>query len=1169
MFGKKNLMLMLYVCIIGAILLVIPLSITYDPDPYIAEIEVGPDLQIRSIQQAINMADEGTTIIVHQGVYKENLLINKGLTIKAAPGEKVTLMGDGRTRGSPDMWGSMEVITSPTPVTRVGFDYLFVNGTTWNDSAIKIQNGDNHVFKNCNFSNSKQGIWVHGNDHEDLSTIKNIRILDCRFTNLSGHAIYLQGTWAEVENNYINNSGDGIMVAFDWIAPNPQVGSIRDNRIENCSVGVNIVDSVVYNYEGNEIVDCEEGELLNSTTLESTGNTFTRCWNGTKVIDNSTPQIMGNTYIDCENPVVIDRCTGVRAYENMMTGTNIGFKPIYDELEHLDHDIAQNNTIDGRPVYYSFGDIGEDHDLNDYGQVFIANSSHSSYSIKNPSPCLTNILFSTDVDIGGSRLTTGLNELASDIFGEDVVIGNQAFPGTPLLMGSSDARIFNSTIEADPGVEDGVVLSGGSNLDMFSSSMTGEPNLIDSASRVDLYSYIGLKVLHQDEGVPVEGANYEFKVDDVVVHASSLFEGSDPETDPDGIAGPFWINYETLTMSSDIVHGVDLTVNATADRSFQGNRSVDGSEDHVEEFIIGDILRPSIPANLQGEAVANGEANRLTWDANTDDTVSYRIYYSLDGNWSLAGEVTGTEFDHTELPDGTLAFYQVTAVDEVGLESLPSVSVEVLTEDSMAPSPPRELRIYDITDDSFTLSWKKSLSPDVVLYEVHLVEADITRAPGSVKSSIRMIDSTTETTIVIQGMSDPDNKFAVRALDEADNPSGFSNPVSLEASDLTWPTISDIEWIKGAKSAKLSWKTDEPTECTVWFGSSIEDLSSYGPTALGNDHSYQMRDLSPNTTYYFYIHAVEPSGNDVIDDNEGQFYSFTTLASEGYMSLGITDQDNEPVSGVTVLASQGETQVRVVEVSVGVYEAFLVPGNWTISIVSSDHSPYDPFDVEILPFQWTNTTIQLSSILWEKANLTITVVDETGNTVPGAVIEFEGKDYTTGPGGKVTINGVATGKTYTIKISADGFETVEKEVSVPAKGKDQEETFTIIHEEGGPDGGGLLWIMLLILAIIFFLMVFVIILVVLKRKQEPEPEPRDLEEEHEQEDEAKEEEEEIKEGSIEDKPDLADIGVTEAIKKPVKKKAKKEKTDKKEKEEEGSEEKKDEIKKEEEKTEEE
>jgi len=245
MFGKKNLLLMAYTCIIGAVLLVLPLSFTYDPDPpHIAEIEVGPGYPIESIQRAINMADEGTVITVHGGEYRESLMITKGITIRSAPGETFTVRGDVLTRGPPLTRGIMVVIASPTPVTIDGGDYNF-SGTTWNDSAIKVQYGDNHVIKNANFSDSKQGVWVHGNDHEDLSTIKNIRILDCRFTNISGHAIYLQGTWAEVENNYINKSGDGIMVAFNWIAPNPQVGSIRDNRIENCSVGVNIVDSVV------------------------------------------------------------------------------------------------------------------------------------------------------------------------------------------------------------------------------------------------------------------------------------------------------------------------------------------------------------------------------------------------------------------------------------------------------------------------------------------------------------------------------------------------------------------------------------------------------------------------------------------------------------------------------------------------------------------------------------------------------------------------------------------------------------------------------------------------------------------------------------------------------------------------------------------------------------
>ncbi len=1123
---------------LGLISIIFSLSTITDLGVKLEEIHVGRDLQVDSIQLAIDLASEGTTIIVHQGEYHERLMISKGITLKAASGESFTLLGGGNSRGPPGSNGTMVTIASSTPVTIDGGDYNF-SGTTWNDSAIKIQHGDHHVVKNANFFDSRQGVWVHGNDHDDLSTIKNIRILDNTFNNISGHAIYLQGTWAEVENNRINNSGDGIMVAFGWIAQNSYVGSISNNRIENCSVGVNIIGSEVYNYEENDIVDCEVGEILNNTKQLSKGNSFIRCQNGTMVIEDSTPMIVENNYVDCQIPVVIEKCNGLRAYENEIIGTEIGFKPIFEEVSHLDHNISMNNTIDGNPIFYSFGDSGISMDLDDYGQVFIANSTSSTYLINGPTSCPMTVAYSEDIDISGSRITSGAQFFNSIISGDDIEFDYSDHMGTSLMMRSSDLKLYNSRIDGRSEERVALNIDEGSDAGLYSCEIVGLNIINDAASRIRFYSNIDLKVLHEDGIDPVEGAQFKIDVENSTVHSTPLFEGIEPLTGPDGMSEKYWIKYLTRSASTDTEHSVEFTVNATLDRSWEGNRSVDASRDHTEEFIIGDIRRPSTPKNLQGESVPDGESNRLTWDVNTDDTVSYRIYSLENENWTQVGEVTENVFDDSTTPHGTLANYRITAVDEVGLESPPSTSVEVMAQDFIGPKPPRDLRIFDITEDRFTLSWKISLSPDAEMYEVHLVEADMTRSPGSVKSSVRIVSSTADTTIVIQDMSDPENIFAVRAIDEAGNPSPFSNHVSLEANDLTWPTFSNLEWIFGAKTAKISWETNEPTTCTLFLGSSVEDLSAHGPTTLGKDHFFQVDNLLPNTTYYFYIFAVEPSGNDVTDDNEGAFYSFTTLLTEGYLAVTVQDEDSEPVSGITVLLKSGSIEVIGVETEPGIYEAFLLPGNWTITILSSDHSEHDPEVVEVLPFRWTNITIDLTSILWERANLTIIVVDENGNTVQWAVVDFDGKESITGPDGTVIIENVKTGVSYRIKVSADGFENFEKELFIPAKGVNQSETITIIHREEGSSDGSWIWILLLTAAVLLLIIILIIIMLVVKRRKDHEEEPEEPAKEIKEEKEEAEEEGEVKEGSMEEATDVKEAGIVSVPKKGLKKKSKK------------------------------
>jgi len=1106
MFFETRVWIISLLATLGLITLVLPLYTGADYEMIVEEIHVGFDLPVDSIQLAIDLATEGTTIVVHQGDYRERLRIGKGVTLKAAPGENFELSGGDQTRGPPGTRGTMVTIASSTPVTIDGGNFSY-EGDTWDDSAIKIQYGDNHIVKNANFSNSKQGIWVHGNDHDDESKIQNIRIFENTFTNISGHAIYLQGTWAEVENNHINDSCDGIMVAFDWIAPNPYVGSISGNIIENCDVGVNIVGSRVYNYEYNEIIGCGVGELLNNTEQGSVGNSFEDCPVGTKVINGSSPVLVENTYTDCDVPVQIDRCTGLRAYGNEITGTTTGFQPIYTKVEHLDHEIASNNTIEGNPVFYSFGDNEVAHVLEDFGQVFIANSSHSTYSVIEPSSCPTIIAFSTGVDIGGSRLTTGLDLFRSDLYGEGVTIGGPAFGDTPFGMDDSDLNIYNSTIEAGSEAESGVVMGSGSNLGMYNSTIGTEPDLVDTGSTIRFHSHIGLKVLHQDGGSPAEWAHYEFLVDDTRVHASSLFGGSDPETNPEGLAGPFWIKFGTMTRSVDTVHEVTVTVNATADRSFEGSRFidyVDATRSHIEEFVIGDILRPMVPRNLQGEIVAEGDANRLTWDRNTDDTLLYRVYYDDDDNWTLVGKAAGTTFDHSGLPSGTLASYRVTAVDEVGLESLPSTSVEVESVDQLAPAPPREVRISNVTTQSLTLSWKQSASNDVVEYEVHLVE----RSQGGELTSRKLIRKTSDLSVMVQDMSDPKNLFAVKAVDEVGLKSMFSSPVSIEADDLTWPEISDLEWTIGARSARVGWITNEPTTSWLWIGTSVEDLSSIGPGPLGTEHLFEVGDLLVETTYYFYIHAVEPSGNDVIDDNQGQFYSFTTYASEGYLRLEILDQDGEKVTGIDVKAAGESLSIQVLETETGIYMAYLLPGNWTVTITSEDHEPAVPFDITVLPNVWSNMTVFLSSLYWDEVNLTVRVLDDQGNVIAGAVIEYGGKEYTTGPDGSGDLGRVGTNQTIQIKINAEGYETLIRDIFIPSKNREQKVDVSLIPGGGEEDDNFMTWLIILA-AVVGLLLLLFVLFVVLSRRSKKEPE--------EEEEEEAEGEEEVSEGA-EDKP---------------------------------------------------
>jgi hypothetical protein len=77
--------------------------------------------------------------------------------------------------------------------------------------------------------------------------------------------------------------------------------------------------------------------------------------------------------------------------------------------------------------------------------------------------------------------------------------------------------------------------------------------------------------------------------------------------------------------------------------------------------------------------------------------------------------------------------------------------------------------------------------------------------------------------------------------------------------------------------ATVSWSTSEPTDALVQFGESI----LLGRTAyrgdLREEHDVRLVGLQPDRLYYFQVVSRDNAGNTTIDNNNGQFYTFTTL----------------------------------------------------------------------------------------------------------------------------------------------------------------------------------------------------------------------------------------------------------------------------------------------------
>lgn len=150
----------------------------------------------------------------------------------------------------------------------------------------------------------------------------------------------------------------------------------------------------------------------------------------------------------------------------------------------------------------------------------------------------------------------------------------------------------------------------------------------------------------------------------------------------------------------------------------------------------------------------------------------------------------------------------------------------------------------------------------------------------------------------------------------------------IAASWLTAPVISDISSEVQRFSATIAWITDEYSNSTVRYGTSTENLnmSSSLPTFV-LDHSVDLSDLTPMTTYYFEVKSSDQWGSWSNNNNSGAFYSFITLSADApeisllsanstSNSTAIISVDTDKLTNVTVWYGLGQPFTYAVSDSV-------------------------------------------------------------------------------------------------------------------------------------------------------------------------------------------------------------------------------------------------------------
>ncbi|HYE33393.1 MAG TPA: S8 family serine peptidase [Methylomirabilota bacterium] len=110
--------------------------------------------------------------------------------------------------------------------------------------------------------------------------------------------------------------------------------------------------------------------------------------------------------------------------------------------------------------------------------------------------------------------------------------------------------------------------------------------------------------------------------------------------------------------------------------------------------------------------------------------------------------------------------------------------------------------------------------------------------------------------------------------------------------DTTEPTISAVQVEPDFENATISWETDEFADSLIQYGES----AFLGKTAFRAqpqiDHELLITGLQPDRTYFYQVVSRDEAGNTQVDDNNGQLYTFKTLAP--LRPPIVTDFENGP-----------------------------------------------------------------------------------------------------------------------------------------------------------------------------------------------------------------------------------------------------------------------------------
>jgi nitrous oxidase accessory protein len=277
-----------------------------------------------TIQEAINHADDGDTIVVKSGTYYENVIVNKTLTVKSQSGAETTIVC------TPDPESGRNVF-------EITADGVELTGFTIEDGTTRTIQGDPF-----NPSSYVDGCGIYTATCTGTKITRNIVK-----NNFEGIVFVDCSDILVSENQVTGNIHEGIRLAYSTSAT-----VIKNNIIGNHFPGLSTATGlVIYRCSDiivteNQIVANNNGAVVNNShdITVSSNNITDNGFHGLNLVNGYSNTVFGNTMKKNTYGICPSGATGTQIYENILQENEDGIACYAASNNFVYHNCFINNS---------------------------------------------------------------------------------------------------------------------------------------------------------------------------------------------------------------------------------------------------------------------------------------------------------------------------------------------------------------------------------------------------------------------------------------------------------------------------------------------------------------------------------------------------------------------------------------------------------------------------------------------------------------------------------------------------------------------------------------------------------------------------------------------------------------------------------------------------------